>query len=80
VVKWSRIGYVARGECPDVADHNPACERYVGDSETDHVKSERIDRAVVRIKGIELIELNKREGKKSREERAKRKNRERGIG
>jgi hypothetical protein len=55
-------------------------ERDIGDSETGHIKSVGIDRAVIRVEGIDPTELNEREGRGSGGEGVKCESRERGTG
>jgi hypothetical protein len=80
-VKWSRLECAAGEDARSSAvDHNPAFEKHIGESETGHIRSERIDRAVTRAEGIDPTELNKREGRGSGGERVKRESGEQGTG
>jgi hypothetical protein len=62
----------------------PACrlflgKRDVGDSETGHIKGERIDRIVAKMQGIKLTKLNERERQKIGGRKVKRENEKRRI-
>jgi hypothetical protein len=43
---------------------NPACKSHVGEPETGHIKSERIKRDVIKVKGIKLTKPNERKRQK----------------